>query len=115
MPRTLCLPRSSFDRDEDMILRRTEDGAEKCALRAFRREEEITSVKGPKCQLVLLARMRALGGNYPLTSPSGAVQAIHPIVHSKTSMKLPPQLSRDSDSNNTNMRRPWERDLEEVA
>ena len=41
--RTLCLPRSSFDRDEDMILRRTDEGASKCALRALRREEETSA------------------------------------------------------------------------
>ena len=41
--RTLYLPRSSFERADDIILRRMEEGAEKWALRAFRREEE-TSV-----------------------------------------------------------------------
>lgn len=38
--RTLCLPRSSFDSGADIILRRIEEGAAKCALRALRREEE---------------------------------------------------------------------------
>lgn len=41
---TLCLPRSSFESAEDMILRRMEEGAEKCALRDLRREDE-TSVE----------------------------------------------------------------------
>lgn len=41
---TLYFPRKSFERGEDMILRRTEEGALKCALRDLRREEE-TSVK----------------------------------------------------------------------
>lgn len=41
---TLCLLRNSFDSDEVMILRRIEEGAEKCSLRDLRREEE-TSVK----------------------------------------------------------------------
>ena len=41
--RTLCFARSSFESGEDMILRRTDEGALKCALRALRREEE-TSV-----------------------------------------------------------------------
>lgn len=43
MRRTLCLERSSFERAEDMILRRIEEGAAKCALRDLRLEEE-TSV-----------------------------------------------------------------------
>ena len=38
--RTLYLPRRSFASEDDMILRRTEEGAEKCALRDLRREEE---------------------------------------------------------------------------
>jgi hypothetical protein len=42
--RTWYLLRNSFDNAEDMILRRTEDGAEKCDLRDLRREEE-TSVE----------------------------------------------------------------------
>ncbi len=37
---TLYLARSSFDSAEDIIFRRIEEGAEKWALRAFRREEE---------------------------------------------------------------------------
>jgi hypothetical protein len=41
--RTLCLLRNSFDNDEDMILRRTEDGAEKCSLRDLRREDETST------------------------------------------------------------------------
>ena len=41
--RASCLPRSSFDRDEDMILRRTDEGASKCALRVLRREEETSA------------------------------------------------------------------------
>lgn len=41
--RTECLPRSSLEREEDMILRRTEDGAEKCALRDLRRELDVSS------------------------------------------------------------------------
>jgi hypothetical protein len=32
--------RNSFDSDDDMILRRTEEGAEKWCLRDLRREEE---------------------------------------------------------------------------
>ena len=36
--------RSSLESEEDMILRLTEEGAEKCALRDLRREEE-TSVR----------------------------------------------------------------------
>ena len=42
--RTWYLLRNSFDSAEDIILRRTEDGAEKCSLRDLRREEE-TSVE----------------------------------------------------------------------
>lgn len=37
--RTLCLSRSSLLRGADMMTRRTEEGALKCALRAFLREE----------------------------------------------------------------------------
>jgi len=37
---TLCLERSSFERAEDIILRRIEEGAAKWALRDLRREEE---------------------------------------------------------------------------
>ena len=44
--RTLCLPRSSFERAEDIILRRMEEGAEKCALRDLRREEEVSALRG---------------------------------------------------------------------
>ena len=36
---TLYFTRSSFERDEDMILRRIDEGAEKCALRDLRRDE----------------------------------------------------------------------------
>lgn len=39
---TLCLFRRSFERADDIILRRIEEGAAKCALRDFRREEEIS-------------------------------------------------------------------------
>ena len=42
--RTWYLLRNSFDRDEDIIMRRIEEGAEKCLLRDLRLEEE-TSVK----------------------------------------------------------------------
>ena len=42
--RTWYLLRNSFDNAEDIILRRTEDGAEKCDLRDLRREED-TSVE----------------------------------------------------------------------
>ena len=38
--RTLYLPRSSRERAEDMIFLRTDEGAEKCALRDLRRDEE---------------------------------------------------------------------------
>lgn len=41
--RTLYLARSSFDKDEDMILRRMEEGAAKCALRDLRLEEETSN------------------------------------------------------------------------
>ena len=34
--------RSSLLSEEDMILRRIEEGAEKCALRDLRREEEVS-------------------------------------------------------------------------
>jgi len=37
---TLCLPRSSFESADDIIFLRIEEGAEKCALRDLRREEE---------------------------------------------------------------------------
>lgn len=47
---TLCLPRSSFDRGADIILRRTDEGAAKCALRALRREEETSVNKNINCQ-----------------------------------------------------------------
>lgn len=43
-PRTLYFARSSLERGEDMILRRMDEGAVKCALRDLRREEE-ASVK----------------------------------------------------------------------
>lgn len=39
---TLCLARSSLDNAEDMIFRRMEEGAEKCALRDLRRDEEVS-------------------------------------------------------------------------
>ena len=42
--RTWYLLRNSFDNAEDIILRRTDDGAEKCILRDLRREED-TSVE----------------------------------------------------------------------
>jgi len=42
--RTWYLLRNSFDNAEDIILRRTEEGAEKCILRDLRRDEE-TSVE----------------------------------------------------------------------
>jgi hypothetical protein len=54
-PRTLCFPRSSFESGEDMILRRTDEGALKCALRALRREEE-TSVNDDEHLAVAVAR-----------------------------------------------------------
>jgi hypothetical protein len=38
--RTWYLLRNSFDSDDDIILRRTEEGAEKWCLRDLRREEE---------------------------------------------------------------------------
>lgn len=41
--RTWYLLRNSFDSDEDMILRRIEEGAEKCSLRDLRREEETSA------------------------------------------------------------------------
>jgi hypothetical protein len=41
--RTLCLARSSFERAEDIILRRMDEGAEKWALRDLRREEETSA------------------------------------------------------------------------
>jgi hypothetical protein len=39
---TLCLPRSSFERGADIILRRTDEGAPKCALWLLRRDEEVS-------------------------------------------------------------------------
>lgn len=42
--RTWYLLRNSFDNAEDIIVRRTEDGAEKCDLRDLRRDED-TSVE----------------------------------------------------------------------
>ena len=42
--RTWYLLRNSFDNAEDIILRRTEEGAEKCDLRDLRRDED-TSVE----------------------------------------------------------------------
>lgn len=42
--RVLCLALRSFERPEDIILRRTEEGAEKCALRDLRREEETSGL-----------------------------------------------------------------------
>lgn len=42
--RTLYLVRSSLDKGDDMILRRTEEGAEKCALRDLRREDETSGL-----------------------------------------------------------------------
>ena len=41
--RTWYLLRNSFDSDDDMILRRTEEGAEKWSLRDLRREEETSA------------------------------------------------------------------------
>jgi hypothetical protein len=40
--RTWYLLRNSFDSDDDMILRRTEEGAEKWSLRDLRREEDMS-------------------------------------------------------------------------
>lgn len=42
---TLYLPLSSFEREDDMIFRLMEEGAAKCALRDFRREEEVSAAK----------------------------------------------------------------------
>ena len=41
--RTLCLARRSFERAEDMILRRMDEGAEKCALRDLRLDDETSA------------------------------------------------------------------------
>lgn len=43
--RTLYCVRRSLARAEDMILRRMDEGAEKCALRDLRREEETSATK----------------------------------------------------------------------
>ena len=41
--RTLYFARSSEDNGDDIIIRRTDDGAEKCALRDLRRDEDTAS------------------------------------------------------------------------
>lgn len=41
----MYLPRSSFESADDIILRRTDDGAVKCALRDFRLEDETSAWK----------------------------------------------------------------------
>lgn len=46
--RTLYLVRSSLESEEDMILRLTEEGAAKCALRDLRREEETSAHRGDR-------------------------------------------------------------------
>lgn len=42
---TLYLPLRSFERGDDIIFRLIEEGAAKCALRDFRREEEVSAAK----------------------------------------------------------------------
>ena len=54
--RTWCLLRNSFDNDEDMILRRTEDGAEKWCLRDLRREDETSTETLESAHLSLASR-----------------------------------------------------------
>jgi len=42
--RVLYFPRSSLDREDDMIFLRTDEGAEKWALRDLRRDEEVSAL-----------------------------------------------------------------------
>ena len=66
---TLYLFRSSFDSAEDMIFRRTDDGAEKWALRALRREEETSATRDQD------------------THPR-LIQSIHPVASSRLFVPL---------------------------
>ena len=91
---TLYLPRSSFASEEDMILRRTEEGAEKCALCDLRREEETSGHRDDKVSIPELPECTPHPQSIQPIHPNPPLRPI-PIHSNSTETAFQPTMNED--------------------
>ena len=92
--RTLCLARRSFERAEDMILRRMDEGAEKCALCDLRREEETSGHRNDKVSIPELPECTPHPQSIQPIHPNPPLRPI-PIRSNSTETAFQPTMNED--------------------